>query len=169
MAGTFIASLALGLAYGMLFGIILNIFFVLHRNARPTISCELFDVDKEKVLVLSPYQSLYFPASDATLRKITKCSSTHAHDATIVVINGHLVNRIDASVAEGFAHFYRFIKKSDKKFVFWNWETHPKEILIRTEPRFELLFRDSENLETLLQQMDIVVPIDLTARPFYYR
>lgn len=169
MAATFFGSLGFGLPYGIFIGIVLNLFFVLHRNARPNISCELFEISQERVLVLSPYQNLYFPAADAVLHKITQCSSAHAQEATIVVLNGQLVKRIDASVAESFATLYRFIEKSDKKLVFWNWEAQPKYILVHTEPRFELLFRDSENLETLLQSMDIVVPFDLTARPFYYR
>lgn len=169
MAATFIGSLALGLHIGIIIGIVLNLFFVLHRNARPKISCELFEIGREKVLVLSPFQNLYFPAADALLKQITKCSTKYSQQATIVVINGHLVKRIDSSVAETFGIFYDLMTKINKKFVFWNWEVQPKYILLRTEPRFELLFRESENLETLLEQMDIVVPFDITARPFYYR
>lgn len=169
MAATFFACLCLNLPYGILIGVIINLFIVLHRSARPNISCELFEVAQEKVLVLSPFQNLYFPAADAVLKKITHCSTTHSQEATIIVINGHLIKRIDASVAETFSTFYKLTQKTNKKFVFWNWEAQPKYILTRTVPAFEMLFRDSENLETLLAQMDIVVPFDLTARPFYYR
>lgn len=170
MGGTFFASLYFSPTTGIFVGIIMNLFFVLHRNARPKISCELFEISGERVLVLSPYQDLYFPAAEAVLHKITQCSSAHAQEATIIVLNGYLIKRIDSSVAESFATFHNVIKRSsDKKFIFWNWETQPKNILISTEPRFEMLFRDSRNLETLLESMDIVVPFDLTARPFYYR
>lgn len=169
MAATFIIAVVFGISYGIIAGFILNIFFVLHRNARPNITCESFAVGPEKVLVMSPFQNLYFPAADAVLKKITTCAFSTGSDTTIIVINGHLVRRIDASVAETFANFYSMTKKYKKKLVFWNWEARPREVIIHTEPRFEFLFRDSENLETLLQQMDITVPLDLTTRPFYYR
>lgn len=169
MAATFFGCLALNLVYGLLIGVTLNLLIVLHRNARPKISCEMFEVSKEKVLVISPLQSLYFPSADAILKKITKCASSQTSKATIIVINGHLISRIDASVADSFASFYRIVKRSNKRFVFWNWENQPKTIIIHSEPHFEFMFHESENLETLLQQMDIVVPIDLTTRLFYQR
>lgn len=169
MAATFLAALLFSVSIGIIVGIVLNLFFVLHRNARPKITCELFEIADEKVLVLSPFQNLYFPAADALLKKISECAQKHKEAGTIIVINGQLVKRVDSSVAETFITFFRLTNKLSAKLVFWNWEPHPRAILIHAEPRFEFLFRDSENLETLLLQMDVEVPMDLTARPFYNR
>lgn len=169
MIVTFVGCLALGAHIGVVIGVVVNLFIVLHRSSRIEISCELFDVGTEKILVLSPFQNLYFPAADAVRKKIRRCLLLHQKVVTIIVINGYLVKRIDATVADVFAGFQRYVKKSKKKFVFWNWAAHPKNLLIRTEPRFELSFRDASTLETLLEGMDIVVPKDLTERPFYQR
>lgn len=166
MLVTFVACLAIGVAAGILIGVVLNLFVVLHRNARPTITCELFEIPEEKVLVISPYQNLYFPSAESIQHKLTKC--TFSHDNTnLIILNGQMVKRLDGHVAEAIARFYHLIQKTKKRLIFWNWEAHPKNILIHTEQRFELLFHEAESFESLLQVLEISVPADITTRPFY--
>lgn len=61
---TLLCSLALGLEYGMLAGIAVNLAVLLYFTARPGLVIEERNVDGLTILFVLPKQSLSFPAAE---------------------------------------------------------------------------------------------------------
>lgn len=94
---TLIASLFLGLEYGILIGIASNLLFVLYSSARPSITIDREKLPQGDVFVVTPFRSLQFPSAEYLKERVMQdCDSKN----TTVVINGKYINGIDATVAK---------------------------------------------------------------------
>lgn len=97
---TFVFSLWLGLEYGILVGIVINIFFTLYSTSRPKISFEVEKVNDREVLVVTPKQSLIYSSAEYFKTLLFKKSNEEYSDAQVVIINGAYISSIDATVAK---------------------------------------------------------------------
>lgn len=92
---TLLACIFLGLEYGILVGLAVNIVFVLYVSARPSIEIEQDLLPQ--VFLVTPSRSLQYPAAEYIREKIMK--ECNCSDST-VVINGKYVKSIDTTVAK---------------------------------------------------------------------
>lgn len=146
---TLIACLVFGVDYGIMVGIVMNLLFILQKTARPSIKCELVKQVNRILLVVTPDQSLFFSSTEHLRNKITK--SIHIHDLVeCVVIDGHYIQHLDATVATGIQSLIKDLAYIDKKVILWNWNKEPTGVMYRINPEFESLFVKSETIDDLI-------------------
>lgn len=70
-----LSCLFIGLDYGIVIGIVVNMAFVLYASARPTINAQYTKVSNQTILLISPDQSLVFSSAEHLRHKVLKASS----------------------------------------------------------------------------------------------
>lgn len=146
---TFFACLIFGVDYGIIVGIIMNLLFILQKTARPSIKCDIVKMDNRFLLVVTPDQSLYFSSTEHLRNKITK--SIHTNDLVeFVVIDGHYIHHLDATVAAGIQSLIKDLAYVEKKVILWNWNKEPTGVMYRINSDFEKIFKKSDSIESLL-------------------
>ena len=104
---TFLVSLWLGLEYGILIGITINILFLLRSTSRPKIFIESENVNGQEVIVVKPNQSLVYSSAEYFKSTVLKKTSVNFPDVTLVVIDGSFISSIDTTVAKVYIGFKR--------------------------------------------------------------
>lgn len=147
------ACLLLGLEYGILIGIGCNLVFVLYNTARPQLNCECVNTDNgQQVILVTPDQSLFFSAAEYVKYKIFKAVSLNP-DCTLVVLDGHYVHHIDATMATNLKTLVDDCRLLNKVVLFWNWQPQPTGVAIRLTAEFKPLFKHAPSLNDLVGQM----------------
>lgn len=155
---TFIAGLFLGLDYGIIVGVALNIFFILQKTARPKVTHEVQVIGSKALIVITPDQSLFFSSSEYFRTVVTKLA--HANDSIDwIIINGHYINHLDATVATGLNTLSNDLGHLKKALIFWKWNQQPLGVLYRTNPDFLNHFKHSDTVEELANELDNPVTI----------
>lgn len=90
----------MGLEYGILIGVLINVLFVLYTTARPKIGITVQMVFNQYVLIVVPDQSLVFSAAEHTKDKILRHVDRNSENVDIIVIDGNYVQFIDVTVAK---------------------------------------------------------------------
>lgn len=135
--------------YGIIVGIIMNLLFILQKTARPSIKCEIVKQANRFMLVVTPDQSLFFSSTEHLRNKITK--NIHMHDLVeFVVIDGHYIHHLDATVATGIQSLIKDLAYIDKKVILWNWNKEPSGVMYRINSDFEELFLKTESIDDLV-------------------
>lgn len=94
---TLVSCLWIGLEYGILIGLAVNIVFVLYSSARPKISIERNKLSCGDTFVVTPTRSLQYPSAEFVREKIIKeCDLFNS----TVIIHGRYVRSVDATVAK---------------------------------------------------------------------
>ena len=150
---TFIACLLLGLEYGIVIGIATNLLFILYNTARPDLQWECVTVGSgHQVILVTPNQSLFFSAAEYVKYKILKLVASVPH-ATMVVLNGHYVPYMDATVAENLKTLVDDCALLNMPIVFWNWQPQPKGVAIRLTTTLKALFKQTPTLDSLVDMV----------------
>lgn len=97
---TFVFSLWLGLEYGILIGIGMNLMFPLYSTSRPKINFDIEKIGDQEVLVVTPDQSLIYSSAEYFKTVLLKKSTNDFGDISVVLINGSFMSSIDATVAK---------------------------------------------------------------------
>lgn len=175
---TFIFSLWLGLEYGILVGIAINILFTLYTTSRPQIRFEIEKINDLEILVVTPDQSLIYSAAEYFKSEVIKKSTVEFPSAKLVVINGASINIIDSTIAKVsfkpyrsvftklkclkkliYSHHQQIITSiitdlalNEKKICFWNWKREALNVVMRYNRQYFELFKHSESLTELMNQ-----------------
>lgn len=144
---TIVACLFLGLEYGILAGIGINIIFILFSTARPNSKIEILKIRDQEVLYIIPDQSLVFSAAEPIRNTILK--SAIKNDASLIVIDGSFINTIDVTVASNLKSVVDDLIILKKVVVFWNWQKQPIGVAWRWSSAFGKLFRNGDSIEEL--------------------
>ncbi|XP_023727084.1 sodium-independent sulfate anion transporter isoform X3 [Cryptotermes secundus] len=153
MLVTFVACLGLGLDYGMLIGIGVNLVFILYSSARPKVQVRNLTIETQEVLLLTPQQGIVFPAAEYIRDTVFRyCLATESN--VIVVVDGANVHHIDSTVAKNMTLLVEDLNIRKQKIVFWNWK-HSAEVVCRgIDAEISKYFSHEDNLECLLQEMN---------------
>lgn len=149
---TLLSCLVLGLEFGIVIGIASNILFVLYNTSRPDVTCELVNVGAQEVILVTPDQSLFFSAAEYVKYKVLKAVVTHS-STRLVVLNGHYVNHMDATMATNLKSLVDDCQLLDKVVVFWNWQPQPRGVAIRLTAAFKPLFKWAPSLDNLVEMV----------------
>lgn len=91
---TLLCCLFISLEYGILIGIGVNLLFVLYASARPKLSIEENqEVDGRKSVIITPKDTLYFPAAEFLRDTVLTCDGS-------IEINGKYIRNVDVTVAK---------------------------------------------------------------------
>lgn len=105
---TLLACLFLGLEYGMILGIGVNLIFILITSARPYVLFEMEKVSHMEVLTVAVHSDLKYSAAEYLKDLIFSYVVRHP-ELDIVVLKGEEIFSIDSTV--GLVGFGRFIAK----------------------------------------------------------
>ncbi|XP_020291043.1 sodium-independent sulfate anion transporter-like isoform X1 [Pseudomyrmex gracilis] len=142
---TLLCCLAIGLEYGMIAGIAVNLILLLYFAARPGLLIEERIVNGLTVLFVSPKQSLSFPAAEYLRERVMSWCDKKPGKLP-VVIEGRHVLRIDATVAKNLALLLSDLALRDQKLIFWNWCEDARRTLISYDPSLAIYCRSSGSL-----------------------
>lgn len=118
---TFLACIFMGLEYGILIGVLINVLFVLYTTARPKIGITVQMVFNQYVLIVVPDQSLVFSAAEHTKDKILRHVDRNSENVDIIVIDGNYVQFIDVTVAKVCVYAFCInINRMDESKMMWN-------------------------------------------------
>ncbi|XP_055706994.1 sodium-independent sulfate anion transporter-like isoform X2 [Phlebotomus papatasi] len=148
---TLIACLLLGLEYGIVIGVGVNILFVLYSTARPSTPHDIRKISDTEVLVVSPDQSLVFSAAENFKYKVLKYTLNAPDTLNLIVLNGHYVQSIDFTAAMNLNTLVGDLKIMGKSLVFWNWPRQCVGLAWRISPEFGALFKRTDNLDDLVK------------------
>lgn len=152
-AVTVIACLLLGLEFGIIIGIASNVLFVLYNTSRPGLQCEcITTANDQQVILVTPDQSLFFSAAEYVKYKILKAIAAHP-GASMVVLNGHYVLHMDATMAANLKTLVGDCELLNKLVLFWNWQPQPMGVAIRLTAEFKPLFKHSPSLDSLVEMV----------------
>ncbi|XP_070172392.1 sodium-independent sulfate anion transporter isoform X1 [Polyergus mexicanus] len=152
---TLLCCLAIGLEYGMIAGIAVNLILLLYFAARPGLLIEERIVDGLTVLFVSPKQSLSFPAAEYLRERIMSWCDKRLGNLSVIVEGRHVL-RIDATVAKNLALLVSDLAARDQKVIFWNWCEDAKQTLICYDPSLATCCKSSGSITRIFSD-EIVI------------
>ncbi|XP_067000175.2 sodium-independent sulfate anion transporter isoform X2 [Anabrus simplex] len=147
---TFFCCLFFSLEYGMLIGVGINLLFILYTTARPRVTIENIQNFSHEILLITPDQSLVFPAAEFVRKKIVKVCLQYS-SGTIVILNGRHIHHIDATMAKALQLLNQNLKVREQRLVLWNWVRSSRETCLGLDPKMDGVFQEAESLEQLLR------------------
>ncbi|XP_035777855.1 sodium-independent sulfate anion transporter-like isoform X1 [Anopheles albimanus] len=148
--GTFIACLALPLEMGILFGVGLNVVFILYHAARPKISVErLTSPGGTEYLIITPDRCLIFPSVDYVRNLVTKQS---IRQSLPVVIDCSHVYGADFTAATVIDSITQDFARRDQPLFFYNLKPSVCAIFEGLSPADFVVYYREEHLDDLLKQ-----------------
>lgn len=104
------------------------------------------------MVVVTPDQSLCFSSSEYFRSHLTKLANKYA-SAEWIIIDGHHIQHLDATVAEGLNTLDKDFGHLRKTLIFWKWRQQPLGVLYRTNPNFLNNFKASDTVDELAQEL----------------
>ncbi|XP_062533375.1 sodium-independent sulfate anion transporter-like isoform X2 [Armigeres subalbatus] len=151
---TLMSCLFLGLEYGMIIGIGVNMCFVLYQTSRPNIAHCIQRIGNVDMLVITPDQSLIYSSAEYLKARVVKLSQQNLVD--LVVIDGAAINHIDTTVAKILASIVEDLKMQERPVLFWNWQRPVQHTAFRLhEELFVPLFKCGHSLEEIVKQWSL--------------
>ncbi|KAF5284362.1 hypothetical protein FQR65_LT13579 [Abscondita terminalis] len=136
---TFVASLLIGLEYGILIGIASNLLFILYSSARPSIEIEREKLAQGDVFIVTPSRSLQFPSAEYLREKVIQGCY---YPKTTVVLNGKYINNVDATVAKNFKVLADDLLLREQNIIFWNFKNNVMNICKGVDQKLADYFKE---------------------------
>ncbi|XP_051174052.1 sodium-independent sulfate anion transporter [Leptopilina boulardi] len=151
--GTFIACLVLQLEIGILFGIGLNVLFILYHAARPKISVEkLTSRHGIEYLMLTPDRCLIFPSVDYVRNLVTKYSCRGSSVLTPVVIDCSHIYGADFTAATVIETLTKDFAARGQPLFFFNLKPSVHAVFEGVSPTDFVVYYTREALDDLLKE-----------------
>nr|XP_022916684.1 sodium-independent sulfate anion transporter isoform X2 [Onthophagus taurus] len=154
---TLVASLIIGLEYGILIGIATNLLFLLHSSMKPKLNIEKEKMPEGDVFIVTPTAArIHFPAAEYIRETIMKrCNPENddkitENERVTVVIDGKYVTNLDATVAKNIKTLADDLKSRNQSIVFWNFKESVKKICTGVDNSMYQYFRDG-NLKDIIE------------------
>lgn len=152
---TFGSCLMFGLEIGMLIGITVNLLFILYSSARPSVAMQWITVDGENVLLVTPRESLVFPATEYVREVIVQTCTTRDIRAPVVLDGSH-VNHIDSTMAKGMKVLTEDLAARKQPVYFWKWCEPAMLTAVGYDPGLASYFRYDESLVLLIKGPELI-------------
>ncbi|XP_046393579.1 sodium-independent sulfate anion transporter-like isoform X2 [Ischnura elegans] len=154
---TFFVSLLLGLEYGILVGVAVNLLFLLYDVARPSIKISKLKYGHNCVLLMTPDRSVVFPSAEYVREYVLKSSGDDDPEDCnyTVVIDGTHIQYIDATAAKCIKLMIEDIEAKKYAVILWNWKRSVAETCFGIDPGMLEYFHCEESLEKLFAGMGL--------------
>ncbi|XP_075230948.1 sodium-independent sulfate anion transporter-like isoform X2 [Lycorma delicatula] len=150
LAATFISCLFIGLEFGMVFGITINLLFILYNSARPSIHISWITVGGEDIMLVTPTQSLAYPATEY-LREVIINSCVLKDSRAPVIIDGTHIHYIDSTVAKGIKLLMEDLIVRKQKAFLWRWQKPVSSTVLSYDPGLAQYFCNYSTLDQLVR------------------
>ncbi|XP_015596315.1 sodium-independent sulfate anion transporter [Cephus cinctus] len=118
---TFVLCLIIGVEYGILAGVGINLIFLLYPSARPIINVEkCVTVSGAEYLLVTPGNSLYFPAVDFIKQSVDRAGRKEGSSQLPVVVDCRYVLGADFTAAKGIAALINEYNNRKQGLYFYN-------------------------------------------------
>ncbi|XP_043478598.1 sodium-independent sulfate anion transporter-like [Leptopilina heterotoma] len=118
---TFLFCLIIGVEYGILIGVAINIMFLLYPSARPKIHVEKCITESgSEYLLVTPGNSLYFPAIDFIKQSVGHAGVKQGSSQIPVVVDCRYVLGADFTAAKGIAALISEFNSRKQGLYFYN-------------------------------------------------
>ncbi|XP_015838375.2 sodium-independent sulfate anion transporter isoform X2 [Tribolium castaneum] len=137
---TLLCCLFISLEYGILIGIGVNLLFVLYASARPklTITKEKISDSRGEVFVITPKDTLYFPAAEHLRDVVLTCEGENA----TVVVSGREIRNVDVTVAKSMAVFAKELVDRGQKVIFLDFKPSVVEVCVKVDLSLQKYFAE---------------------------
>ncbi|GLG95334.1 Sodium-independent sulfate anion transporter [Gryllus bimaculatus] len=142
---TFMMCLILGVEYGIVIGVGVNLIFLLYPSARPMTH------SGSEYLLVTPSNSLYFPAVDFIRSSVGRAGITQGSSQMPVIVDCRFVLGADFTAAKGIAALIDDFSKRKQPIYFYN--PHPNVLAVFKGANLEEFVEicNPEELEQMLQ------------------
>ncbi|XP_001607795.1 sodium-independent sulfate anion transporter [Nasonia vitripennis] len=121
MFATFFLCLVIGVEYGIVAGVGINLVFLLYPSARPQVHVEKYFTDSgAEYLSVTPGNSLYFPAVDFIKQSVGNAGITEGSSQIPVVVDCRYVLGADFTAAKGIAALISEFNSRKQGLYFYN-------------------------------------------------
>ncbi|KAF4513952.1 UNVERIFIED_CONTAM: hypothetical protein B566_EDAN018188, partial [Ephemera danica] len=96
---TFFGCIFIGMDYGIVLGILINMLFILYEAARPRLKVQKIKVLTRKVLLVYPDRSITYLSAEYVKDVITRACS-RAKGGMLVVVDGRCIHSIDSTAVK---------------------------------------------------------------------
>ncbi|ETN65233.1 sulfate transporter [Anopheles darlingi] len=144
---TLVACLLLGLEYGMLIGIVLNVCFVLYMTSRPGIDQALLRTSSGiEAMVVKPDQSLIYSSVEYLKHEIVKM--VDKSQVCTVIIDGSCMSYVDSTAAKVLLSTVEELALRQRTVLLWNCNRSVRCTLCRLDKQlFYPLFKSGDLAE----------------------
>ena len=127
---TFFGCLFLGLEYGILIGVGIQILIILYQSARPIVNVDLYKDEESGVnfLHVTIDRGLMFPAVSHVRHLINKAGMKEGGSKLPLVLDCSHISTSDFTVAEGFKSMIKDFEKRNQMIIFYK----PAPIVLAT-------------------------------------
>nr|CAD7410851.1 unnamed protein product [Timema cristinae] len=148
---TFFGCLFIGLEYGILLGVGVNLVFILYESARPSVHRKELTINGNSVLLVRPENGLVFPAAEYIRDIIVRsCPQDDQLDFTIVVDGTHVFT-VDATMAKNMQLLTIDLELRKQPVIFWNWRRTTEGTCCGLDPDMARYFRYGSTLHDLFR------------------
>ncbi|XP_025074802.1 sodium-independent sulfate anion transporter, partial [Pogonomyrmex barbatus] len=118
---TFLFCLIIGVEYGILLGVGINLMFLLYPSARPTVHIEKYTTEcGAEYLLVTPGNSLYFPAVDFIKQSVGNAGIKQGSSQIPVVIDCRYILGADFTAAKGMKTLINEFSSRKQGLYFYN-------------------------------------------------
>ncbi|CAH0563579.1 unnamed protein product [Brassicogethes aeneus] len=150
---TFVFCLIIGVEYGILVGVGINIIFLLYPSARPTVYVEKIKTAGDiEYMMITPGNSLYFPAVDFIKTSVGKAGVDSKHSP--IVVDCRFILGADFTAAKGISALIRDFSLRKQPLYFLNTRQEVLAVFqgVLTEDFKLKHFGSKEELETFIEE-----------------
>ncbi|RZC37615.1 sodium-independent sulfate anion transporter-like, partial [Asbolus verrucosus] len=140
---TFFCCLFISIEYGILIGTGVNLLFVLYASARPKLTI----VKESKVFVITPKDTLYFPAAEYMRDTVLSCEGENS----VVIIDGKYIRDMDITVAKSLMVTTQELMVKKQKIVFLNFKPSVIDVCVGVDKNLESYFYSGDDVNSFVK------------------
>lgn len=163
LGATFVFCLLLGLEYGMIVGIAVNLLILLYHSARPPVDMKWTVINGCNVLLVAPAQSLAFPSAEYVREVIVADCNLHRDESqqSAVIIDGANLLYIDSTVAKVVKLLSEDLKVLEVPIFLWRWPPAVTQTLLGIDPKMKPLFKNGPSVDLVINDLENCVRHDV--------
>lgn len=151
LALTMMTSLIFGLEYGVILGVILEVFIIMYRSARPTINDSVITIGTKDVMLISlPERASYCSAS--YFRRVMVKNILASNIGTVIIIDGSDTKGIDSTFASELMCIFDDVDERLYKIVFLNFTEKLRSMCLEHNDRHDEKFKSYCTVEKLMEE-----------------